>query len=90
MNKIEREQPAELALTYKFNFGYRSVKGVSGKSDKVNQDSYIINLNLDKKEGVNFFAICDGHGPFGHHVSGFLKNHLTEVNKNLNCKGRIK
>ena len=72
------------------NFGYRSNKGCSNKSDKVNQDSYIINVNLDKKGQVNFFGICDGHGPFGHHVSGYLKNHLTEAHKTLNCKGRMK
>lgn len=43
----------------------------------MNQDSYIINLNLDKNEGVNFFGVCDGHGPVGHNVSSFLKNFVT-------------
>ncbi len=68
-------------------FSYRTKKGnVPSNPNKVNQDSYIINPNIQNKTYQHFFGICDGHGPLGHHVSGYIKNSLPNVvvsSKNL-------
>lgn len=68
-------------------FSYRTKKGhVPSNPTKVNQDSFVINPNIQNKTFQHFFAVCDGHGPLGHHVSGFIKNTLPNViiaNKNL-------
>jgi serine/threonine protein phosphatase PrpC len=61
-------------------FSYRTKKGfIPNNSGKVNQDNYIITPNLNNHTWQHFFAVCDGHGPLGHHVSGFLKNVLPNV-----------
>jgi serine/threonine protein phosphatase PrpC len=66
-------------------FSYRTKKGIMPSNpNKVNQDSYIINPNIQNKTYQHFFAICDGHGPFGHHVSNFIKNHLPIAITNSN------
>jgi len=62
---------------YILRFSYRTRKGyIPNNSGKVNQDSFIINPNINSKTWQHFFAVCDGHGPFGHHVSSFIKNKL--------------
>lgn len=67
-------------------FSYRTKKGsVPSNPNKVNQDSFIINTNIQNKTYQHFFAICDGHGPLGHHVSSFIKNALPAAV--LNSKG---
>lgn len=61
-------------------FSYRTKKGyIPTNSGKVNQDSYIINPNLNNHTWQHFFAVCDGHGPLGHHVSAFIKNSLPQA-----------
>lgn len=61
-------------------FSYRTKKGsVPSNPGKVNQDAYVINPNILNKTYQHFFAICDGHGPLGHHVSGFIKNNLPSA-----------
>lgn len=58
-------------------FSYRTKKGyIPNNSAKVNQDSFIINPNINGKTWQHLFAVCDGHGPLGHHVSAFIKNSL--------------
>jgi serine/threonine protein phosphatase PrpC len=58
-------------------FSYRTKKGyIPTNSGKVNQDNFIISPNINSKTWQHFFAVCDGHGPLGHHVSGFIKNAL--------------
>jgi serine/threonine protein phosphatase PrpC len=59
-------------------FSYRTKKGyIPTNSGKVNQDNFIVNPNINNKTWQHFFAVCDGHGPLGHHVSGFLKQTLA-------------
>lgn len=61
-------------------FSYRTKKGyIPSNPDKVNQDSYVLSPNLNKKTWQHFFAVCDGHGPLGHHVSSFLKTNLPNA-----------
>jgi len=44
---------------------------------KVNQDSWFAITQL--KPNVQFFAVCDGHGYYGHDVSGRVKQRLPEL-----------
>lgn len=69
-------------------FSYRTKKGsVPSNPNKVNQDAYIINPNIQNKTYQHFFAICDGHGPLGHHVSSYIKNSLpTAVTNSKNLQ----
>jgi serine/threonine protein phosphatase PrpC len=61
-------------------FSYRTKKGsVPSNPNKINQDSYIINPNIQNKTYQHFFAICDGHGPLGHLVSNHIKNTLPST-----------
>jgi len=57
-------------------------KGFAGPGvKKTNQDNFFIYKNfLDNPEHI-FLGVCDGHGMFGHDVSGYLVNHLPQ---NLN------
>jgi len=65
-------------------FSYRTKKGyIPTNSGKVNQDSFIINPNINSKTWQHFFSVCDGHGPLGHQVSGFIKNVLPNCISNL-------
>jgi serine/threonine protein phosphatase PrpC len=58
-------------------FSYRTKKGsVPSNPNKVNQDNYIINPNIQGKTYQHFFGVCDGHGPLGHQVSNYIKNTL--------------
>jgi serine/threonine protein phosphatase PrpC len=58
-------------------FSYRTKKGyIPSNPSKVNQDSFIITPNINSKTWQHFFAVCDGHGPLGHHVSNYIKNSL--------------
>lgn len=61
-------------------FSYRTKKGsIPSNPSKVNQDSYIINPNIQNKTFQHFFGVCDGHGPLGHHVSSFIKTNLASA-----------
>ena len=68
-------------------FSYRTKKGlVPSNPGKVNQDTYVISPNINKKTWQHFFAVCDGHGPLGHFVSGYIKEtlpHFIAHSKNL-------
>ena len=61
----------------------RKGKNRENEEEKINQD----NLFKIKYEDLNlfFYGVCDGHGPFGHLVSSFIKTYLPIVlYKNLN------
>lgn len=36
-------------------------------------------LNINNSKTTHFFAVCDGHGSLGHHVSGFVKQFLPLI-----------
>ena len=57
-------------------------KGFAGPGvKKTNQDNFFIYKNfIDNPEHI-FLGVCDGHGMFGHDISGYLVNHLPQ---NLN------
>ena len=43
---------------------------------KINQDSYIIQRNINCVKNFNIFAVFDGHGYNGHIISEYLKENL--------------
>ena len=47
-----------------------------GKPKPYNQDAFIIHPNLQGSRGQYLFAVCDGHGMYGHDVSSFVKHTL--------------
>jgi serine/threonine protein phosphatase PrpC len=52
---------------------------------KVNQDTYILGPCIEGPENnsKHMFGVNDGHGQFGHHASGFIKEALLEIVKEL-------
>ena len=60
------------------SFGYKTKTGIKGigLNKKFNQDNYIVCPDFCGKEDFYFFGVCDGHGPFGHFVSNFVKINL--------------
>ena len=80
----KRLQPANAAPNPKdpvYKYAFRSRGGRLPGRTKVNQDNFIIERNLCNQRGVWLFAVCDGHGTYGHKVSGHIKMHLA---KNIN------
>lgn len=53
--------------------------------NKVNQDTYILGPCIEGPENnsKHMFGVNDGHGQFGHHVSGFIKEALLEIVKDM-------
>lgn len=52
---------------------------------KVNQDTYILGPCIEGPENnsKHMFGVNDGHGQFGHHVSGYIKEGLLEIVKGM-------
>ena len=46
---------------------------------KVNQDSFIAHSDFDGDPSQYYFGVMDGHGQFGHDVSGMLKRKLGMI-----------
>ena len=70
--------PSTIQATSTLNFVsrclYKTRKGsILGKKKNDNQDASIIHQNFQGIPGNYFFAVCDGHGKFGHKVSNYLK-----------------
>ena len=53
-----------------------SKTGLSGDDKKVNQDNYFIFKNFVQGFDNIFMGVCDGHGYYGHEVSGYIKENL--------------
>lgn len=50
----------------KICFSVRTRKGKSSNSNKVNQDSFITQMNYQNKDSQHLFGVYDGHGVNGH------------------------
>lgn len=75
---MSREGSAEQLDTKMSNivtkFSFATKGGISMQNPyKQNQDAYLTNPHILQKRHCHFFAVCDGHGHFGHNVSGLLK-----------------
>ena len=53
-----------------------SKTGLAGDEKKVNQDNYFIFKNFVHGFENIYMGVCDGHGYYGHEVSGFIKENL--------------
>ena len=59
-------------------------KGFAGPGiKKTNQDNFFIYNNFNNNPNYIYLGVCDGHGMFGHDVSGYLVNTLPQ-NMNIN------
>ena len=58
---------------------------------KTNQDTPLVHLNVGNIHGFNLFGVLDGHGPHGHFVSQFCRdhfiNHMTNYAESCKKKG---
>ena len=73
---VERQKPEGKNVIRKFAFATR-VGYHPQNPNKVNQDSYILQPNIQGTSQVHLFGICDGHGQFGRNVSNFVKAALS-------------
>jgi len=59
---------------------------VPGKKEngnkKINQDSFIIERNINGILNFNIFGVLDGHGEFGHYASQFVSRYVISHIKN--------
>lgn len=56
-----------------------SKKGyVPYNKNKVNQDTYFCDYKFAGNPDVRLFGVCDGHGEFGHNVSGLIARKLPK------------
>ena len=55
---------------------------------KTNQDTPLVHLNVGNIHGFNLFGVLDGHGPHGHFVSQFCRDHFINhmINYAESCK----
>ena len=53
-----------------------SKTGLSGDEKKVNQDNFFIFKNFVHGFENIYMGVCDGHGYYGHEVSGYIKENL--------------
>ena len=49
---------------------------------KTNQDTPLVHLSVGGIPGFNLFGVLDGHGPHGHYVSQFCKDHFIKYMTN--------
>ena len=59
-----------------------SIAGKNKFGKKTNQDTYIIEKNINGKLNFNIFGVLDGHGDDGHLVSRFVKRYVIHRIKN--------
>jgi serine/threonine protein phosphatase PrpC len=57
---------------------------------KTNQDNYFIYKNFMENPNYIFFGVCDGHGTFGHEVSGYLVYDIPLTINELLIKRKFK
>ena len=65
-------------------------KGFSGPGiNKINQDNFFIYNNFMNNSNYIFCGVCDGHGTFGHNVSGYLVYNLPLTINDVLIKEKI-
>ena len=64
-----------------------SKTGLCGDEKKVNQDNYFIFKNFANSFENIYMGVCDGHGFYGHEVSGYIRENLPmDLNHIINNK----
>jgi len=73
-------------LTHQTYIKYCESITVAGKREngrkKINQDSYIIERNINGILDFNIFGVLDGHGDYGHYASQFVTRYMISHIKN--------
>ena len=84
-------KPSDPASKTIFRIDSICKKGFAGPGvKKTNQDNFFIYKNfLDSPDHI-FLGVCDGHGMFGHDVSGYLVNQLPQNLNTALLKNNIK
>jgi len=77
-NPRDQSGAGNASVVGKWNFATRQGY-IPGNPGKVNQDAYICVEKLLTDTAMSLFAVCDGHGLYGHEVSGYLKNRLPKA-----------
>jgi serine/threonine protein phosphatase PrpC len=66
-------------------------KGFLGAdTTKINQDNFFIYKNFIDNPNYTFFGVCDGHGTYGHDVSGYLVYNIPLTINDLLIKNNYK
>ena len=86
-SKNEQKKGNKIKFSKDVNyFKYCIYKSSAGKDSfgkrKVNQDVYLVKINMYDIEGFNLFGVLDGHGENGHLVSRFARNFIIEEIQN--------
>lgn len=72
----------------KFAFATR-VGFEPGNPDKVNQDAFILAPNVQERQSMHMFGICDGHGEQGRDAANFVKYALhLQIEQRFPREGR--
>jgi serine/threonine protein phosphatase PrpC len=66
-----------------------SKTGLLGDDKKVNQDNYFIFKNFVQGLDNIFMGVCDGHGYYGHEISGYIKENLPMNLNNMIRKQKL-
>ena len=91
INRLKRDRKNklnEINSQFSKNIYIKSSKALSvaGKSEggikKVNQDSYILEKNINEVLNFNILGVLDGHGINGHLVSQFVSRYIINRIKN--------
>jgi serine/threonine protein phosphatase PrpC len=84
MTQLQDESVHEPSVLTNYAFGTKA--GEYGtRKPKTNQDRAIIEPKFGSTPHTYFFAIADGHGPFGEKVSFLVKLSLPRIMRVLQC-----
>ena len=77
---LPKEIPSKPSITKKITHLQSICKiGYAGPGvKKKNQDNFFIYKNFLNNSDLIFLGVCDGHGMFGHDISGYLVNTLPQ------------
>ena len=88
---IKRKKPKDLSEKTIEKMETICQKGFLGVDvEKTNQDNFFIYKNFIDNPSYIFFGVCDGHGTFGHEVSGYLVYDIPLTINDLLIKKNIK
>ena len=91
-NILKKEKnPKDLAIKEIEKIESLCEKGFLGRDvEKTNQDNFFIYKNFINNPNYIFFGVCDGHGTYGHEVSGYLVYNIPLTINDLFIKNNFK
>jgi serine/threonine protein phosphatase PrpC len=71
------------SIPLKLSYSYRTKQGVLiTNPKKLNQDSLLIKTKM-LNTNIHLFAVADGHGLYGHHISQLVARNLSKYVENF-------